>query len=467
MKKRRFFMKKFRLILLLFFILSVRSGCFSQENVKLNKTITLEDSVKITLQNSLDLQYSDQEIRKSEVRVNQAKTGGYPNVNASAYYTRMDPVQSFDVGGKTAELGSNNQGQAKFTFNYSLYDGSKVTNQVDQATMVSEATRSDMDVTRQNVIYKAIDSYYGVLRAYKLLDVAHDSLATTKEQYGISEAYYEEGLVAKSDVLSAKAQLANVELGVISAESNVALKKAALNDTMTIPLNENFELIDDLVYKPFPVDTDYSTYLACANRGEAKKIMFLIKAAEAQIEVAKSDRKPTVTFNLDYIAFSSTFMNPSNSTNATFSASVPIFDRGLTTCKIDEAEITLSQAKTNLEQLKKALALQVTQAYLLLHESEEKVHKVKANLESARQNYEVARLRYQEGIAPFIEVSNAQLVLTNAEVDNVQALYDYYLAKANMIKTTGLLPEDGKLDNIKLIKTGEEGSSEEELKNTK
>ena len=460
MKKRRFFMKYFKLILLLFLILSVRSICFSQE--KLNKTITLEESIKITLQNSLDIQVSDQEIQKSEVMINQAKTGGYPNVNASAYYTRMDPVQSFDIGGeKTAELESNNQVEAKLTFNYTLYDGSKTTNQVDQATMVSEATRSDREETRQNVIYKAIDSYYSVLRAYKLLDVAHDSLSTTKEQYGISEAYYEEGLVAKSDVLSAKAQLANVELGVISAESNVALKKAALNDTMTIPLKEEFELIDNLVYKPFPVDTDYSTYLACANRGEAKKIMYLIKAAEAQIEVAKSDRKPTVTFNLDYIAYSSTFMNPSNSTNATVSASIPIFDGGLTTCKIDEAEITLAQAKINLEQLKKTLALQVTQAYLLLHESEEKVHKVKANLESARQNYEVARLRYQAGIAPFIEVSNAQLVLTNALVDNVQALYDYYLAKASIIKTTGLLPEDGKLDNIKLIKT------EEEFKNTK
>jgi outer membrane protein TolC len=158
-------MKKFRFFLLLFLILSVRSGCFSQENVnrenvKLNKTITLEDSIKITLKNSLDLQVSDQEIQKSEVRVNQAKTGGYPNVNASAYYTRMDPVQSFEVGGKTTELGSNNQGQAKLTFNYPLYDGRKTTNQVEQAAMVSEATRCDREVTRQNVIYKAIDSYY-------------------------------------------------------------------------------------------------------------------------------------------------------------------------------------------------------------------------------------------------------------------------------------------------------------------
>jgi outer membrane protein TolC len=460
-------MKKFRIILLLFLILSVSNKCFSQENNNLNKKITLEESIKITLQNSLDLQISDQEIYKSEVRVNQAKTGGYPSVYASAYYSRVDPVQSIQIGDKTSELGTNNQGQGKVTFNYPLYDGSKTTNQVEQATMVNEATICDREVTRQNAIYKAIDSYYSVLRAYKLLDVANNSLSTTKEQYSISESYYEEGIVAKADVLSAKAQVANTELGVISAQSNVELTKSTLNDTMTIPLDREFVLVDDLVYAPFPVDIDYSTYLACNNRGEAKKIMFLIGAAEAQIAVARSDRKPTVNFNFDYIAYSSTFMNPSNSINATFSASMPIFDRGVTTCKIDEAEANLVMAKINLEQLKKAVALQVKQAYLRLHEAEEKVDKVKANLESARQNYDVARLRYQEGIAPFIEVSNAQLVLTKAELDNVEALYDYYLAKAGMIKTTGLLPEDGKLDVIKLIKTGEEGSSSEELKNTK
>jgi len=81
------------------------------------------------------------------------------------------------------------------------------------------------------------------------------------------------------------------------------------------------------------------------------------------------------------------------------------------------------------------------------------VDKMKATLISAEKNYEVARLRYQEGLSPFIEVSNAQLILTKAEVDNVQALYDYYLSRASLVKTTGLLPEDGNLDDIKLINT--------------
>jgi len=443
------------IILLLFLILSVRNSCFCQENANLNKKITLEESIKITLQNSIDLQISDQDIYRTEARVNQAKTGGYPSVSASAYYSRLDPVQSLSIGGKNSSLGGNNQGQGKLTFNYPLYDGSLTTNLVEQTTCVSKSVICDREVTRQNSIYKTIQCYYDVLRAYKLLDVAHRTLSTTQAQYGISEAYYEAGLVAKADVLSARAQVANTELGVISARNNVELCKSALNDTMTVPLDKEFELIDNLTYSPFPVDVSYTTKLAIENRAEAKKIMFLIEAAQAQIEVARSTMRPAVNINFDYIIFSSTFSTPSNSTNATLNATLPIFDRGITAYKIDEAEANLAQARLYLEQLKKAIALQVKQASLNLHEQEEKVDKVKANLDSALQNYDVAKVRYQAGIAPFIEVSNAQLVLTKAEVDNVEALYDFYLAKSTMIKTTGLLPEDGNLEKIKLIREEE------------
>ncbi|HPZ10692.1 MAG TPA: TolC family protein, partial [Candidatus Eremiobacteraeota bacterium] len=337
-------------IFLLFLILILNLNCSAREVNP--KKITLEESIKITLQNSLDLRSTEQDIYKSEVRISQAKTGGYPSFSGSMYYTRIDPVQEISVGDRKTPLGQNNQSQGKVTFNYNLYDGGRVTNLVDATTLLSQATFCELEITRQNVLYKAISSYYDVLKSKKLLRVAENTLTTTIEQYNISRDFYEEGLVAMADVLSANAQVANTELGLIKAQNGVELAKSALNDTMGLSLTAEYDLVDNLVYKPYTVDLDYTTELAYNNRAEGKKIMYLIGAAEKQIDVAKSDRLPTVNFNFDYILFSSSLFNASNSVNATFSASIPIFDRGLTICKIDEAEANLEQAKINLEQIK-------------------------------------------------------------------------------------------------------------------
>jgi len=444
--------KKIIPIIYVILIISLSPGISLGEEKKDNQTLYLEDVIKITLKNSLELMNADQDIVKSDSKISQANTGNYPSLTGSATYSRVEPVQTAEFGDNKVEIGKNDQGQVKLTFNYSLYDGSKTDNLVEQATLGKEVSFCDREVTKQNVIYKAIENYYNVLKTENLLKVGEHNLATTQEQYNVSLAFYEEGLVPKSDLLKAEAQLSNVQLGLIRAKNNIQLAKAALNDTMTLSLNTKIEVIDTLKYSEFPADLDYTIETAYKNRPEVRKIEFVIQAAERQIEIAKSEKRPSIYFNFDYIAFSSNFFNPSNSITATLGANFPIFDRGLSKYKVEEAEATLEQSRLALSQVKKSIALQVTQAYLNLMQAKESVEKIKVNLEAATENYEVARLRYKEGIAPFIEVSDAQLSLTESEINNVHVIYDYYLAKINLVKTTGLLPEDGNVDNIKLIK---------------
>jgi outer membrane protein TolC len=442
---KKSFLKIFLILIISLFPLICRGE-------EINKKLYIEDVIKITLKNSLELMSAEQDIIKSNAKVSQANTGNYPSVTGTTTYSRQDPVQTTEFGDNKIAIGQNDQGLAKVTFNYSLYDGSKTTNLVEQATLAKEASYCDIETKKQNIIYKAIENYYSVLRAENLLKVGEHNLTTTQEQYNVSQAFFEEGLVPKADLLKAEAQLSNVQLGLIRAKNNVELTKAALNDTMSLSLETEIEVIDTLKYTEFPADLNYTIETAYKNRKEIRKLELLIEAAEKQIEIAKSEKRPSVYFNFDYIAFSSNFFTPSNSITATLGASFPIFDRGLSKYKVEEAEAGVEQSRIALSQVKQSITLQVKQAYLNLQQSKESVEKIKVNVDAARENYEVARLRYKEGIAPFIEVSDAQFSLTESEINNVHVLYDYYLAKINLVKTTGLLPEDGNIENIKLIK---------------
>ena len=436
---------------------------------------TLKESIKTSLENSLELLSADQDILASEAQISQAETGKYPSLVLGAYYARVHPVQTIDFGkysgggdeeesegeesgSSEVQLGEPDQAEITLTFNYPLYDGGITSNLVDQTTLVSESLKYDKETVKQDVIFNVIRAYYDILRAYALLEVAEKNLLTAQEQEKRARAFYEEGLVPRADVSNAEAQVANAEISLISAKKNIEATKSVLKDLMYLPLDSPVEIDRELKYEPVEADLNYITDLAQYSRSEIKKMLFLTKAAQAAIEVAKSEGNPNIYFNFDYVPASSTTFTPSNSLTATIGASIPIFDRGLTKYKVEEAEVNLKKSKISAEQVKKGINLQVKQAYLDLIEAEEQVEKIEESLEAAQENYEIASLRYEEGIAPFLEVTDSRALLTRAEAEKVQAHYNYFIAVASVVRTMGLLPEDGNVHNIKLT----DNSSREE-----
>jgi len=343
------------------------------------------------------------------------------------------------------------------TLEFTLEDSIKISleNSLDLSSADEEIIKSEARINQAETgKYPLVSAkaYYSRLYPVQTFDFGGGSEGEEEES-----GEREEGIVPRADVTSAEAQVANAQLAIISANKGIEMAKAVLKDTMNISLDSEINLLYPPESKTYEVDPTYTRDLASKNRAEIKKMIFLSHAAATQIEVAKSQNRPTIYFNFDYIPLSSTTFNPSNSLTATVGASFPIFDRGLTTYKIEEAEASLRQSIIATKQVEKGVALEVKQAYLEYLEACEKLEQVQINLKAATENHDIAALRYQEGIAPYIEVSDSIVTLAKAEVDNVLANYDYFMAKAGLVKAAGMLPEDGDIDKIKLFNNkGEE-----------
>ncbi len=436
-------------VITMFFLLLTSLKVFPQEEVI---KYTIEETINTAVTNSLELSGIRQEIRASDARISQAETGKYPGVSSNIFYSRVYNRPSFTMGDTELVLGEPDQAQVSLNFNYPIYDGDLTSNLTDQNILLKESVIFERDAVKQDVIFKVIEGDYNVLKAQAMCGVAEKNLDTAQEQLKRTQAFYREGLVPMADVLNAKAQVANAELDMIKAKSNIEHAKTSLKHIMYIPLTTPIDLITGIPdCAPVKADLDYITNLAYENRHEIKKMEMVNGAAKAAIEVAGSQGKPDVYFNFDYIPGSSTIFNPSNSFTATLGASIPIFDRGLTKYKVEEAEANFKKSEISLDQVKSVIALQVQQAYLDLMAAEEEVVKVEETLKAADKNYKVASLRYEEGVAPFLEVTDSRALLTRAEASRVQARYNYFTAIARIIRTAGILPENGNLQNINLI----------------
>jgi outer membrane protein len=115
----------------------------------------------------------------------------------------------------------------------------------------------------------------------------------------------------------------------------------------------------------------------------------------------------------------------------------PLFDDILTTAQLGEARADVRRVEAQGENLRQQVALEVRQSLLNVREAEERIHISEQTLVQAQENLDLAEGRYSAGVGNIIELTDAQVSLTSARAKNVQALYSYKTALAELEKAIG------------------------------
>jgi outer membrane protein TolC len=114
-----------------------------------------------------------------------------------------------------------------------------------------------------------------------------------------------------------------------------------------------------------------------------------------------------------------------------------LFEGFRTTYRVQEEMRNYYVIRAQEEETKQAVALEVETSYLRLVESEERIKATEAALTAARENLDLANGRYQVGVGTIIEVTDAQTLYTDAQTSNIQSIYDYKTAEAQLIRAMG------------------------------
>jgi outer membrane protein len=116
---------------------------------------------------------------------------------------------------------------------------------------------------------------------------------------------------------------------------------------------------------------------------------------------------------------------------------LPLFEGGLTRGKVGEARANQLIVEAQRDTLRQSVLIELSQAYADMESARVRIDVMESSLQKARENLSIAQGRYEAGVGPYIEITDAQVSAVNAETDHVQALYDYQLAVARLLKATG------------------------------
>jgi outer membrane protein TolC len=168
-----------------------------------------------------------------------------------------------------------------------------------------------------------------------------------------------------------------------------------------------------------------------------------IEAAKARVSAEESNYFPTISASGAYNwqsgsqEFGPFKTDLQNSWNAGVMLTIPLFQGGLTRGRVSEARANMISAEVQRDAAKQSILLEVNQAYADMESAKVRIDVMESTLQKARENLEIAQGRYEAGVGPYIEVTDAQLSAVNAETDRIQALYDYYLAIARLLRAMG------------------------------
>ena len=397
--------------------------------------LSLDDSISLALKNNPTIKIAEAGKQQSRWRIDQAQAGEGFVLDYTHNAQRSDnPVR---LGGA---FGVQNSFSNQLSLGLSIYSGGRLEGLVDQARLTYKVSDLNVDATRQQLKLSATNSYFNVLATRNLLEVAKQSVDDFAAHLKNVQAQYDVGTVARVDVLQTQVQLANAQDSLIKADNNYNFAVANLNNVIGLPLGGEIKLKEDLSYQQYPLTLDDNVKYALANRPEIYQSQANIAFAKDQIKIAQSGSLPTLDFNGANGWSAPVFPGMKNSNwMVSLSLELNVFDSGLTRSLVKQAEYGVTTAQETARQSRDTIALDVRIAFLSMKEAEKRIDTSKVAVNQADENFRITRVRYTSGVGTNLDVVDAELALTQAKTNYIQALYDYNTSKALLDKAMGII----------------------------
>lgn len=329
-----------------------------------------------------------------------------------------------------------------------ITDFGRTTNLVSSANYAAKAENENALATKEQILLAVDKAFYNALQSQAVLTVAQQ---TVKERQTVADqvgALFRSKLKSELDFSFASVNLAQAKLLLLDAQNNQDAALATLSMILGFPALQNVQLIEETVpFSPPPGNVNDLIAQAFSVRPEILSLQFQYQSAR-KFQTAERDLLfPTIramgTVGDTPIGNPAVAPNP-NALDNTYGAvganvEIPLFNGFLYTAKAHEANLRAQAAQERLMDMRNLISRDVRTGWLNANTAYERLAVTQQLLQQANLALSLAQSRYNLGLGSIVELSQAQLQQTQAEISNAQAGYDYRLSLAVLTyETTGI-----------------------------
>jgi outer membrane protein len=322
-----------------------------------------------------------------------------------------------------------------------ITDFGHTTNLVASARLQARADEQSAAATKEDVLLAVDQAFYNSLQTHAVLQVAEQTVASRQLLADQVSALTKSKLRSDLDLSFANVNLAQAKLLYLDALNNDKASLAALSAILGYPTLETFELVNDAdTLAPPPAEVDPLIAEAFAKRPEILALEFQSESDEKLHRAAHDQMYPAISAlgafgdspvrdDVIYGPYAAVGVN----------VEIPIFNGFLFSAKSREADLRTQATRQRLMDLRNRISRDVRTSWLAASTAFDRVNVSEQLLAQANQALDLAQTRYKLGLSSIVELSQAQLQQTQAEIGNAQAGYEYRLALSVLrYQTSGL-----------------------------
>ncbi|MBR4219362.1 MAG: TolC family protein [Bacteroidales bacterium] len=405
--------------------------------------LTLDQAIRIALDQNPTVVVDSMEVLRTNYAKKETLGNLYPQLSFTGSLQYAIKKQTMSMAGRSFEVGSAFTTSVGFNaglplINVPLWKSIKLTEES------INAKRETARQTKINMVSTITEAYYQLLNAKDSYKVLQSSWNTANENLRITRVRFNNGLCSEYDTIQADVQVKSIEPSMIATKRGIELATLNLKIQMGLPDEYPITIDGTLAdYERTMFDeiklSDLDTTLS--DNPTMRQLDVTERLLEKQLEVTKAQWYPTLSLSAMYNWISMGDKLTGNDWNpystVGLSLNFPLFQGGSRYYKQKQAELQYKEMQFTKEDTKRKLKLGLQNSLNDLRVAIETINTTKAAAESAWKGLVIAKKRYEVGSGTTLELTTSQNALTNAQLNYLQAIYDYIVAKNNVDEVLG------------------------------
>ncbi|HUD99539.1 MAG TPA: TolC family protein [Bryobacteraceae bacterium] len=412
--------------------------------------LSLREAVGRALEYNLGTEGLTQAMRQARGQAHVARSSLLPNVNG--YLREAVEQENLEALGFRFHInfpgisiptivGPFNYYDLRATLTQTVADLTALNNYRSAQELV-KANEAALRDARDLVVLAAGGAYLQVQAAGARVRSAQAQIDTAQALFKQTLERRAAGLNPQIDVNRSQVQLRTEQQRLMSLQNDLAKQKINLARVVGLPVNDNYEITDEIPYSPAPdLSVEQALKQAYENRADLESAQAQVRAAERARSAAHWEHAPSLALSADYGAIG---VNPGQS-HGTFTVvgtlRIPIWQGGRVEGETQEADAVLGQRRAELEDVHGRIEADVRDAFLDLKTAASQMDVARENQKVARDTLALTRQRFDAGIADAVEVTQSQESVVSADLDYITSVFAHNLSKVALARAIGKAEE--------------------------
>ncbi len=400
--------------------------------------LTLAEAQRVAIQNNPQFTAAKFTAAAAEQVPAQYHAAYEPALFGSLTGVGADNGSRLAAGGLNNPVVYNRLGSG-LTVSQMLTDFGRTGNLVAMAKLRAQAQNEATETTRAQILLAVSRAYFGVLRGHAVLHVATQTVEARKLVADQVTALAESKLKSTLDVSFANVNLSEARLLLSQAQNDLRSAETELATAMGLPNERAFDLAEEGL-PPLPDRVDELLRTAMQSRPELRDLRLEESAAERFTKAERALVYPSLGL-IGSAGFAPAAYQtvPGQYGAVGVNVNIPLFNGGLYKARRTEAEFRAKAAQQGVTDLENRVARDVRLAFLNATTAYDRMGLTKQLLDQAQLALDLAQARYDLGLGSIVELSQAQLALTSAQIANSSARYEYQSQRVTVDYATGVL----------------------------